>query len=199
MNNKLVQASLVLIIVLAGSFALYNVYNQRRTDRASITRVDSVMVKLDSKEIITQSDGVIVGTVQKTEVVKVPSTVQAGQNDIVTKATILVDKYLFNPKNLTSNEIVIQAVGGTIGGQTMISDDSPSFENGQRIVAFLRQSGNGDLSIFGGRQGEYTINEDNTIGSASEHDIFANVFGEQMNLDGLEKVILSITNSGSAK
>jgi len=194
MNSKIIRAVLILIIVLAGSFAAYNLYGQRFVGR-SATGVSSIMAKLSSQEIVSQSDGVVVGTVEKTDVIKAPSTIRVGKDDIVTKATISVEKYLFNPKNLTGNEIVIQTIGGTIGNQSMASDDTQVLKNGQRIVAFLRQTKDGTFTIFGGRQGEYTINEDGSVGAENERGIFTDVFGKQMNLDELGKTVASIAKA----
>jgi len=177
---------------------VYNFYNHQHA-RQTTTMVGSIMAKLNSQELITQSDAIVVGTVQKTEVAKVPSVIQAGKDDIVTNATISVDKYLYNPKNLTSNEIVVQTIGGVIENQTMIAEDSPILGKGQRVVVFLRQAKDGVFIVFGGLQGKYSVNEDGTVGSENERDVFINVFGRQMNLDELGKVVASITSVESTK
>jgi hypothetical protein len=153
------------------------------------------MAKLDSREIVNQSDGVVVGTVQETNVARVQSTVRIGEDDIVTKATISVEKYLFNPKNLTSSAVVVETIGGTIGNQSMISEDSPKFEKGQRVVVFLRQTKDGNYIVFGGLQGKYTVNDDNTIGGQNESSVFEDVFGRQMNLGELEKTVEAIAST----
>jgi hypothetical protein len=194
MNNKIAWLILILIIVAAGSITAFNLYRHPSANQQTI-ETSAIMVKLSPQEITKQSDGVIVGTVKNLEIVKAPSNFRPGEEDIVTNAVITVEKYLYNPKSLSSSEITVQTIGGTIDNQTMTSEDSPNFEQGQRVVVFLRQEPNGTFIIYGGSQGKYTVNNGNVADNDKERDIFVSVFGKQMTLDEFENEITSIVSA----
>ena len=59
----------------------------------------------------------------------------------------------------------------------------------------MRQEKDNTLTVFGGSQGKYTINNGSVADGAQEQEIFNSVFGKQMTLDELEKNINSIASS----
>jgi hypothetical protein len=162
--------------------------------------ISALLIKLSPEEITKQSDGVIIGTVKSLKTAKVQSNFRSeGEKDIVTNATIYVEKYLFNPQNLSGSEIVVQAVGGTIGNESMLAEDQPKFEKDQKVVVFLRKAKNGSYIAFGGPQGTYTIIGDEVAIGEKEQNFFNNVFGGKMTLDELEKKISEIVSSSTAE
>lgn len=193
MNKKITTLVLILIIIGAGAITVFNFYGYTQEKKGTI--ISALLVKLTSKEIVNQSDGIIVGTVKDLQTTKVPSNFRSGKEDIVTNAVISVEKYLFNPKNLSLSDITVQTVGGTIGNESMMMEDSPIFEKGQRAIVFLRQEKDSTFTVFGGTQGKYTINNGNVAYGTQEQEIFNGVFGKQMMLDELEKDIDSIVSS----
>lgn len=192
-NKKITTLVLILIIIGAGAITVFNLYGHGQEKKNTI--ISALMIKLTPEEIVNQSDGIIIGTVKDLQTAKVPSSFRSGKEDIVTNAVISVEKYLFNPKNLPLPDITVQTVGGTIGKESMTMEDSPVFEKGQRVIVFLRQEKDNTLTVFGGSQGKYTINNGSVADGAQEQEIFNSVFGKQMTLDELEKNINSIASS----
>jgi hypothetical protein len=93
----------------------------------------------------------------------------------------------------------VQTVGGTIGNESMIMEDSPVFEKGQRVIVFLRQEKDNTFVVFGGSQGKYTINNSNVANGTQELEVFSSVFGKQMTLSEFEKNIDSIVLSSTSQ
>ncbi len=198
MNKKILFLILTLIIVAAGSGAVFSLYKYNNREKSVIMMVS--LIELSPEEIIKQSDGVIIGTVKGLKTVKAQSSFSGeGENDIVTNATISVEKYLFNPQNLDSSEIVVQTFGGTIGNETMFTEDEPKFEKDQHVIIFLRQAQNGFYIVFGYSQGAYTINGNEVAIGEKEQNTFNNVFGGKMTLDELENKISDIISSSTAE
>jgi len=193
MNKKITTLVLILIIIGAGTITVFNLYGHSQEKKDTI--VSALLIKLTPEEIVNQSDGIIIGTVKDLQTAKVPSNFRSEKKDIVTNAVISVEKYLFNPKNLSLSDVTVQTVGGTIGNESMTMEDSPVFEKGQRVVVFLRQENNNTFTVFGGPQGKYTINNDNVAYGTQEQETFNGVFGKQMTLDELEKDVNSLVSS----
>ncbi len=192
MNKKIALFALAVVVAgSAGSFFWSRNHvngNQERT----VTTLHSIYGKTTPEELFQLTDGIVLGTVENLQVAKIPSRLADGKQDIVTNASIRVEKYLKNPKNLTAPEITVQTVGGTLGNQTMFSDDSPSFEKGQRVVVFLHQEPDGVFTIFRWGQGKYTVSDDGQVGTGKqETSFFNNVFGKDMTISQLETEIAS--------
>jgi hypothetical protein len=196
MNKRIVPLILVLIIVAAGSVITFNLYHYLHPNK-TVSRVSAIMLKLSPQEITNQSDGVILGTVESIQAEKVPSKFKSIKDSIATNAVVTVEKYLFNPKNFSSTEIIVQTLGGTIGSQSTVAEDFPAFEKGQHVIVFLRQKDDKIFSVFGGLQGKYTVNNDNVAVGEKEQEVFNNVFGKQMTLDEFEKQIGVIVSSST--
>ncbi|MFA5247730.1 MAG: hypothetical protein WC415_00580 [Patescibacteria group bacterium] len=195
MNKKITTLILALIVIISGSVVAFN-FRPHAVSKKINTRISSILVKLSPEEITKQSDVVIVGTVKDLKTLKTKSNFWSKDDeDIVTNANVEVEKYLFNPKNLSGLEIIVQTIGGTIGNETMFAEDEPKLEKGQRVIVFLRQAKNGAYIVFGGPQGAYTINGNNVAVGEKEQNVFSDVFGKQMALDELEKQISTIVSS----
>lgn len=187
MNKKIISFSLIAIIVVAGSIVVFNLFN--RSSEKTVTKVDAILIKATPEEIVKQSDGIIIGTVESLQVVKAPSDLRTNEDDIVTNANILVEKYLFNPKNLSLPKVTVQTIGGTIDNKTMISEDSPIFQKGEKVIVFLHQKNDTTFTVYGWSQGKYTILNDKLADNQNERDIFKSIFGKEMTITEFEKQI----------
>jgi len=193
MIKKNILFYLLAVIVVAGSVTIFNLYN--RSNQGKTTEINTLLAKVTAEEIIKGSDGVIIGTVKDLRATKAPSSLRAEEGDIVTNVSIAVEKYLSNPKNLSLTNITVQVVGGTIGKETMIAEDSPDFEVGQKVLVFLKQGSNGVFTVYGWSQGKYTVTNDKIAGSEKEQEIFKGIFGKELTINELEQKISSLSSS----
>jgi hypothetical protein len=60
-------------------------------------------------------------------------------------------------------EMEVSVPGGKVDGQTLMIEDAPIFQLGERSVVFLENS-NGIMRVVGGIQGEFLITEGNMVG-----------------------------------
>lgn len=193
MNKKIISFSLIAIIIVASSIIIFNLFNH--SSEKTVTKVSAVLAKVTPEEIVKQSDGIIIGTVESLQVTKAPSDLRANEEDIVTNVDILVERYLFNPKNLSLSKITVQTIGGTIDDKTIIAEDSPIFQKGDKVVVFLHQKNDATFTVYGWSQGKYTILDDRLANNQNEQDIFKSIFGKEMTLTEFEKQIESIVLS----
>lgn len=85
---------------------------------------------------------------------------------IYTDIIIIVDKYLKN--SLSSDEVTVRVVGGTIGNITMSSDIEPSFESGEKVLLYLsndtypytKDIGSEHFVVTGYVQGKFRLTDD---------------------------------------
>lgn len=85
---------------------------------------------------------------------------------IYTDIIISVDKYLKN--SLSSDEVTVRVVGGTIGNITMSSDIEPSFESGEKVLLYLsndtypytKDIGSEHFVVTGYVQGKFRLTDD---------------------------------------
>ncbi len=161
------------------------------------TKVDTVLAKVTSKDMVKDSDAVILGTVNGLKTTIAASNLRPEEKDIVTDVSISVEKYLSNSKNISAKEVVVRVLGGTIGNKTMISENSPVFENGQRVVVFLKKGDNDIFTVYGWAQGKYTVDDSNIASLGKENDIFKGIFGKNMTLNEFEEEIKTLESDPS--
>ncbi|MHC1756134.1 MAG: hypothetical protein AB9861_12010 [Methanosarcina sp.] len=85
---------------------------------------------------------------------------------IYTDIIISVDKYLKNP--LDSQEVIVRILGGSVGEDTMLADDEPSFKVGEKTLLYLvadndpatKNSGPQHFTVKGHSQGKYILTAD---------------------------------------
>lgn len=85
---------------------------------------------------------------------------------IYTDIVISVDEYLKNP--LSSNEVIVRSIVGTIGNISMTSDAEPSFKNGEKVLLYLSKDDNPGTKDIGPEhfivtgyfQGKFTLTDD---------------------------------------
>lgn len=198
MNKKIIIISVIaLVIGISGVIG----FNYRSSNKPRTIYLSNALIELTPEQIVKQSQGVVVGSVENIEVIKAASKVRSGEEDILTKATVKVEKFLKTPENFSNSTsiIEIEVIGGTIGNETMVTEDSPALEKGERIVVFLgpEDTNTNAFTVYGGAQGKFTIQADGKIGNEKERVYFRKVFGKDMTLNEFENKILLINSSPS--
>ena len=119
--------------------------------------ISAAIVTYTHDDLNKYSDTIITGTVKE----KLPSkwnTIDGKQPNkavtelsyhdlIYTDTVISVDKYLKNP--LSSKEVIVRSIGGTLGNLVMTSDDEPSLEPGEKVLIYLSKDTNPDIKNIG--------------------------------------------------
>ncbi|MCQ1535065.1 hypothetical protein FTO70_05055 [Methanosarcina sp. KYL-1] len=91
----------------------------------------------------------------------------SGLNDVIYRDVVIsVDQYFKNP--LSSNEVIVRVLGGTVGNLTLDVEDEPSFESGEDVLLFLVEDtkpATKDLEpehfrVTGSFQGKYALTGD---------------------------------------
>ena len=94
-------------------------------------------------------------TILRGRVSNVESHWNQDQTMIYTSVIISVEAYLKG--ETTAKEVRIEVPGGTVGGITLWVSDTPTFEEDQEVILFLREE---DFQIVGWSQGKYTVVDD---------------------------------------
>lgn len=193
--KKILLIALIAIVMGMGSVAVFIYY--RNLSNPKTTYVSSILAEITPEDLVKQSSGIVLGKVEKTQAIKIPSKIRANKEDIVTIATVKVEKYLANSKNLSASYIDVQVLGGTVGNETMVAEDSPTFEQGEQAIIFLNEmdASINAFTVYAGAQGKFTIQADGSVGNDKERVYFEKVFGKDMILKELEDKIASISNS----
>lgn len=137
--------------------------------------ISSSIVKCTHEDLNNYSDMIVIGTVNEI----LPSkwnTIDGNRPDkansefsqgdlIYTDIIINVDKYLKN--SLSSKEIVVRVIGGTVGNDTVTSDVEPSFKSGEKVLLYLSKDtspmtnvGSEHFLVYGSLQGKFTLTDD---------------------------------------
>lgn len=106
-----------------------------------------MLIKMEISDLTAKAELIIIGTVEDLTYQR-----DTGGN-IFTLVTVSVEQIL---KGEAGENIVIRVPGGTVDGQTLISEDAPEFKPGERVVLFLQQH-EATYSVLGGFQGKFTI------------------------------------------
>jgi hypothetical protein len=195
MNKQIALLALVVIgLGSAGSFVLWH-----QSSPEVVSKMDAILAKITPDELVKNSSGVVLGTVENLGVEKIPSSLRPGKDDIVTNATIRAEKYLFNPANLTEQEVTVQVIGGTIGDETMNAEESPSFKVGDRVIVFLNKKDDKTYTVYGWAQGKYTVDSNGMVGVGDERVYLKDVFGaENIDLATFGNQIASIAKTAGS-
>lgn len=181
-NIIIISLAIVILIITITSINYFS-NKERSSQKINISTIMPNFTKKEFTDIIkTNSSGVIVGTVESLNVEKEPSNFTPNQIDIVTNATINVDKYIFNPKNLSYGQLIIQTIGGKIDNEEMIAEHAAKFLIGEKVVIILDKAiNNNKFTILGWANGKYSIDENNSI----------EFFGEKITINNFEEYINS--------
>lgn len=109
--------------------------------------VSGLQEELSSKEIGERSSVILIGTVKEIMLSKwnTPDGARPGESiddfkssdEIYTDVVVEVDEYLKNP--MSSKEVIVRTLGGTVGEDTMIVDDVASFQPGEKVLLYLSE------------------------------------------------------------
>ncbi|MGB9927935.1 MAG: hypothetical protein ACPK85_05965 [Methanosarcina sp.] len=99
------------------------------------------------EELSKYSDTIVIGTVKETLPPKWNTangkqpnksiTELGSENVIYTDIIIDVDEYLKNP--LSSKELIVRVIGGSIGNVNMTTHAEPNFSNGEKVLLYLKK------------------------------------------------------------
>lgn len=117
--------------------------NNVDTDKLRTIGMSGSLEEYSYDDLNNHADTVIIGKVKEilppkwnTGQINKSSTEKIKRGELIyTDIIISVDKYLKNP--LSSNEVTVRVVGGTIGNITMTSDIEPNFKPGEEVLLYL--------------------------------------------------------------
>lgn len=145
------------------------VNNEKNTNSVGVGSGSSE--KLNDKELVNGSDIILIGTVKEILSSKYGNRfskdIDFGPDHVIyTDIVISVDEYLKNPSS--SKEVIVRVAGGTIGNDTLIMEDEPSFKTEEKVLLYLtkdtsdatRDIGPDHLVVTGLSQGKFTLTDD---------------------------------------
>lgn len=150
--------------------------SQKSIDEPITISRSALLAAYTYEDLNNNSDTVIIGTVKEilpskwnTADGKQPDKTAAEleSSDIIyTDIIVNVDKYLKNP--LSSNEVTVRVIGGTVGSVSMTSDDEPNFKLGEKVLLYLKEDTYRDTKNVGSEhfvttghlQGKFTLTGD---------------------------------------
>ena len=124
----------------------------------SLTANALVMIELDLKEMVELSEDSVIGTVTETR-----SYWNEDKSKIYTDISIKVEEPLFG-KLAPSSTVTLTLLGGMVDGLKAELVGSPTFHVGDRVLVFLYQRHNGDITVLGFSQGKFDISKDEGTG-----------------------------------
>ena len=146
------------------------------SDTPVTMEVSALVEYLSPEDLAKKSDLILIGSVKEILPARwnTPDGEQpedafegSGLNDVIYRDVVIsVDQYLKNP--LSSNEVIVRTLGGTVGNLTLAVEDEPSFEPGDDVLLYLVEDAypaTKDLEpehfrVTGSFQGKYTLTGD---------------------------------------
>ena len=167
---------IISLVVIGASMGVY-AFLPRASQTTSVVG-HAVLAEISKEELVKSSTVAVIARVSNVLSGKYPSKIREGEEDIVSTVTLEVEKYLYNPENITSQTLAIQTLGGSVNGTKMIVEGSPSFKAGDRVLVFLARDSSGTFTVNGWTQGKYTVGVNGEIGVGDEelahlHKIFS--------------------------
>ncbi|KGK98473.1 hypothetical protein LI82_12310 [Methanococcoides methylutens] len=152
MNNKNTGRYVIIVIgifslVVIGALLLDNTSQTELPNNDGAVTIESsgLQEEISYEEMAERSNLIIIGTVKEIEPSKwnTPDGKRPGEliedfkssDEIYTDVIVTVDDTLKNSHN--SKEIVVRLRGGTVGEDTMIIEDIPSFKSGEKVLLYL--------------------------------------------------------------
>jgi len=114
--------------------------------------VSGLVEKLSLEELAKTADFIVVGTVRD-----IKSERGASKRAIYTYVRVSVETQIKGPPDL--RELTVVTPGGEVEGVVESVSTAPSFGAGERVVLFLQGTQASALSVVGGFQGKYDIQD----------------------------------------
>lgn len=135
-----------------------------------------MMVKIPLERLVQESDLILAGRVESVESEKRGAV-------IVSLARIRVDRTLKGGAS-PQKTVVVEFQGGRIGGEVLRVEDSPDYQAGEEVVAFLRRHADRPGYVTTGHlQGKYVVRR----GVVEGENVSLERFLERLKLILLEK------------
>lgn len=170
-----------LSLIMLSALALPNSQDSTKlsnnVDEPVTINMGNSILKCTHQDLSSNSDVIVIGTVNETfpsrwntidgkQPNKPLTELIPGIDMIYTDISISVDKYIKNP--LSSKEIIVRTVGGTVGKVTINSEDEPNFEPGEKVLLYLSKDtspytanvGPEHFFVYGSMQGKFKLTND---------------------------------------
>lgn len=191
MKRNIIAPLVISLVVVGASVGAYTFLSKA----SQITSVigHAALPQLKKSELIKSSTVIVLARIKEVQSGKYPSKFREGEEDIISTATLEIEKYLYNPENIATQTLSVQTLGGTVGDTNMIVEGSPSFKVGDHTLAFLIKDPSGVFTVNGWAQGKYTIDVSGEIGVGEEELAHLhNIFGTSRLVSGIESEIKSV-------
>jgi hypothetical protein len=109
----------------------------------------STFLAMSLDELVAESDQVVQG-----EVVQTRSFWDAEQRVILTDATLRVDRHLLGEGPPT---VTVRTFGGRVDDYEVLAHGFPAFAEGDEVVLFLQEQGDGTSRVTGYQLGHYEV------------------------------------------
>lgn len=156
-------------VKLANNSSQENNGFSNNTDIPEVVSSHPCVINYTYKDLCNNSDTIVIGTVKRIQ--SKWNTIDGKQpNDtttsfIYTDNIINVEKYLKNP--LTSKEILVRTIGGTVGNISRTDDLEANFKVGEKVLLFLYKddfsndvSSEPSFSVTDFYKGKFTLTDD---------------------------------------
>jgi hypothetical protein len=120
----------------------------------------SIVPRMSLEELVSEADSIVDGVVE---------SVESRWEDrmIFSYVTIRIDDPL---KGRRSRTAVVRQVGGRIGNRILDVPGMPVFHDRDRVVVFLKDTGNGTFHVVGMAQGRYLVRDDRAVANLTAAD-----------------------------
>ena len=120
-------------------------------------QISPKLVALTLDQLTDRADAILIGTVTGKECRR-----DSPEGDIYTMVTVKTEQQM---KGQTALETVtIRVQGGEVDGAVQKVEDAPLFQQGEKVIVFLKQGDGGTMMIVGGLQGKGVV-ENGTVTS----------------------------------
>lgn len=148
--------------------------------------ISNLLAKINKNQLLGLSDLAVTGTIQDIQSFATSSKALTGQEEVYSNLKFKIDSYLYNPKSLEGEEIIIQIPGGKVGELSTFVEDSPTPELNHSYVMFLKKENTNNLFSSIGAQGFFEIDNDTVGGSETQKDIIKNIFNKDLTIEELK-------------
>lgn len=125
---------------------------------AAIPAGASTFLAMSQKELVAQSDAVVLG-----DVLQINSFWSPSGRIVITEAMVRVEETIAGE---APTVLILKTFGGTVGGFTVNAEGFPEFNVGDRLLLFVQNQADGTVEVTGYRQGQFRVFSDRGIQKA---------------------------------